>query len=197
MVLFCASIRRDSVSLLRFHFLSNVQVFSCSISPVCRLISPYICFSSHFCFLVLFIFLSGLILPIPLFVFLCSFQCNLQVLVLMYQRHPQYVEFSVFFFSRDIESMSSPGWRALCIVVNFLVLWSVIWVPLLFISIIVLSILQGGRPWCLFLWWNFYCRALFREVFSLLVISLKLFLSDDCYIKTAWNQRLQISIYAN
>ena len=31
MVLFCAAIRRDSVSLLRFPFLSHVQVFSCEI----------------------------------------------------------------------------------------------------------------------------------------------------------------------
>ena len=29
MVLFCAAIRRDSVSLLKFPFLSQVQVLSC------------------------------------------------------------------------------------------------------------------------------------------------------------------------
>ena len=52
MVLFCAVIRRNSVSLLRFPFRGHVQVFSSAISSVYRLKSPYICFSSHFCFLV-------------------------------------------------------------------------------------------------------------------------------------------------
>ena len=34
--IFCAAIIRDSVSLLRFPFRSQVQVFSYAISPVCR-----------------------------------------------------------------------------------------------------------------------------------------------------------------
>ena len=55
MALFCAAIRRDSVSLLRFLFLCHVQVFSCEISLVCRLKYPYSCFSSHFYFLVIII----------------------------------------------------------------------------------------------------------------------------------------------
>ena len=39
-----------------FPVLSHVQVlvFSCEISLVCRLKCPYSCFSSHFCFLVIF-----------------------------------------------------------------------------------------------------------------------------------------------
>ena len=52
MVYFCAAIWRHSVSLLRFSFLSNVQVFSCEISLVCPIKYPYSCFSSHFYFLV-------------------------------------------------------------------------------------------------------------------------------------------------
>ena len=52
--LFCAAIRRDSVSLLRFPFLSRVQVFSSETSLVCRLKYPYSCFSSHFFWLFLF-----------------------------------------------------------------------------------------------------------------------------------------------
>ena len=53
MALFCTSIRSDSVSLVKFPFLSQVKVFK--ILFVYRLKCPYNCFSSHFCFLVLFI----------------------------------------------------------------------------------------------------------------------------------------------
>ena len=55
MALFCAAIRKDSVSFLRFPFHSHFQVFSREISPVCRLKRPYSYFSSHFLFLVIFI----------------------------------------------------------------------------------------------------------------------------------------------
>ena len=48
MALFCAAIRRESVSLLGFPFLSHVQVFLYEISSVCRLKYPYSCFSSNF-----------------------------------------------------------------------------------------------------------------------------------------------------
>ena len=48
MALFSAAIKRDSVSLLKFSFLSHVQIFSCEISLACRLKCPYNCFSSHF-----------------------------------------------------------------------------------------------------------------------------------------------------
>ena len=63
---FHVSVRRDSVSLLRFPLLSHVQVFSSEILSVCRLKYPYSCFSSHFYFqviVVLFTFiLSALFL---------------------------------------------------------------------------------------------------------------------------------------
>ena len=51
--LFWAAIRRDSVSLLRFPFLSHVQVFSCKM----LLISPSSYFSSHFGFLIIVVLL--------------------------------------------------------------------------------------------------------------------------------------------
>ena len=57
MALFCAAIRRDSVSLLKFPFLSHVQVFSFEILFISRLKHPLSCFSSRFCFLVSFILL--------------------------------------------------------------------------------------------------------------------------------------------
>ena len=59
-ILFWATIRRDSVSLLRFPFRNHVQVLSGEISPVCRLKYPYNCFSSHFYFLLsLYLFLTS------------------------------------------------------------------------------------------------------------------------------------------
>ena len=61
MALFCAVIRRDSFSLLRVHFVSHIQFFSCEISPVCRLMYPYSCFSSHLCFLVIVLFIFMLL----------------------------------------------------------------------------------------------------------------------------------------
>ena len=57
MAKFCAAVRRDSVSLLRFPFLSYVNIFSCEISLICHLECPYKCFSSHFCFLIIVVML--------------------------------------------------------------------------------------------------------------------------------------------
>ena len=51
------AIKRDLVSLLRFPFHSHVYVFSCVILQICCLKYLYSCFSSHFCFLVLVVFL--------------------------------------------------------------------------------------------------------------------------------------------
>ena len=52
MALFCAAIWRDSVSLLRFPFLSQVHVFSCEILHTKSFKTPIELFSSHFHFLV-------------------------------------------------------------------------------------------------------------------------------------------------
>ena len=61
-----AAIRRDSVSLLKFPFLSHVQVLSCEMLFISRLNRPWSCFPSHFCFLdiviLLFIVFSVLFL---------------------------------------------------------------------------------------------------------------------------------------
>ena len=57
MTLFCAAIRRDSVSLLRFPFYSHDQVFSCEMSLVCYLKCPCSYFSSHFRSLFIFVLL--------------------------------------------------------------------------------------------------------------------------------------------
>ena len=57
MVLLWAAPRKDLVSLLSFPFLSHVQVFSSAIAFVCRLKSPYSCFSSHFLIFFFFVLL--------------------------------------------------------------------------------------------------------------------------------------------
>ena len=78
MALFYAAIRRDSVSLLRFLFLSHVQVFSREILLDCHLKYPYRSLSSHFCFLAIFLRLrlelSVLFLVTALFVW-CARYC--------------------------------------------------------------------------------------------------------------------------
>ena len=53
MALLCATIRRDSVSLLNFPFLSHVLVLSCKMLFISLLKQPWSCFPSHFCFLVI------------------------------------------------------------------------------------------------------------------------------------------------
>ena len=53
MVVSCAAIKRDSVSLLKFLFLRHVQVFSSEMLFISRLKRHQSCFSSHFCFLVI------------------------------------------------------------------------------------------------------------------------------------------------
>ena len=73
MALFCASIRSDSVSLLKFPFLSHVQAFSCEFSSLCRLRYLNSYFSSHFCFLlivVLGIIIISIIITNKKFIFI-------------------------------------------------------------------------------------------------------------------------------
>ena len=76
MASFCAAIRKDTVSLLRFTFVSHVYVFSCEMLLINRLNLPLSCFSPHFCFLVLAVllvyelsvlFLVAVISPSPCF----------------------------------------------------------------------------------------------------------------------------------
>ena len=50
MALFCATIRRDSVSILKFPFLTHVLVLSCEMVFISRLKRPQSCFVSHFLF---------------------------------------------------------------------------------------------------------------------------------------------------
>ena len=59
MTLFCAFIRRDLVSLLKFPFLSHVQVFSSEMSLVGRVNMSIQLFSYHFRYFINVVFLES------------------------------------------------------------------------------------------------------------------------------------------
>ena len=71
--LFCAAVRKDSVSLFGFPFLGHIQVFPPEISSVCHLKYSSNHFSYNFCFevivvlLIFVLFLLGVIRPFLLF----------------------------------------------------------------------------------------------------------------------------------
>ena len=81
------TIKRDSISLLRSHFCSHVQLFWCEILSFCRLKYPYSCFSSCFFFLVivvlfafiLSVLLLAAIISAPLFIFMSSASPNIDL----------------------------------------------------------------------------------------------------------------------
>ena len=148
MALFCAAFRKDSVSLLRFPFLSHVNVFLCEISLVCRLKYPYSCFSSHFCFLVIVVLLIFM-LPVLQLVFLCTFYVGFESSYWCIDAIFNVVESS---FSSSCLSMSSLGCKALCIVI---ILSSDLFLEVFSSSIsrMVPNILLGwGKPRSLSLW---------------------------------------------
>ena len=132
MALFCATIRRDSVSLFRIPFLSPVQVFSFEISLLCRLKYTKNCFSFHFCFLVI-IDLLILVLLVLFFdslishfwLFLCCLLSSFRCIDVIYTLPATYLSPSFL----DTYSLFSSTLRckALCIVISFLVLWSICW----------------------------------------------------------------------
>ena len=86
--LFCAAFRRDSVSLLKFPFLSHVQFLSCEIPLVGLLECQNSCFAFHFCFLGVFVLLM-LVLSVLLLVAVISlpihFLCSLRDLTLQFR----------------------------------------------------------------------------------------------------------------
>ena len=83
MALFCAAIRKDSISLLRFPFLRHVQVFSCEVPLVCRLKYLYSCFASHFCFLIIF---AQLILVLSVLLLVAEIRLPLRFFILSCNR---------------------------------------------------------------------------------------------------------------
>ena len=118
-VVLCCHLKRFSFSR-KVYFRSHVQVFSCKILSACRLKYPYICFSSNFWFLVFIVFLSGLMLPMILLATVIS----LSLLFIM-QSSKLSCPLDPSFLATYSLSMSSLGCKALCISINFLVLWSI------------------------------------------------------------------------
>ena len=108
MALFCAVIRRDSVSLL---FLSHVQVLSCEMLFICRLLS--------FCYLcILSVGRNQSSLVFFYVVFESLYRCVNAVFDAGKSSPP-------LFFGTYSLSTSSQGRNALCMVIGFLLLWSI------------------------------------------------------------------------
>ena len=130
MALFCTVIGRDSFSLLRFPFLSHIDVFSCEISLVCCLKYPYRCFSCHFTFL--FFFLSVYRRVISIFCIGCN-QSSSALFYLFFDSlyrcidaifNPR-IPFTSLFLDAYSLPTSSLGCKAYGNVFSFLVLWSI------------------------------------------------------------------------
>ena len=124
--LFCVAVRRYSLSLLRFLFLSYVKVFFCEISFVCLLKCPYSCFYSHF-FLVIFVMLmlvsSVLFLVAVISLPPCFFLCSLLVFKSMHRRFFECWRVLVLLlFLTHSQSTASMRCQVLCIVTGFIVL---------------------------------------------------------------------------
>ena len=125
MELFCSVIRRDSVFLLRFPFLRHVRVFSHEILLVCRLN-----YTNSYFFLVIFLllmlkmsvlFLVAVISLPPRFFILCSSRYIDASTLSSTLASP----LSPCFLDTYSLSTSSLGYKALCIVMGFLILWSI------------------------------------------------------------------------
>ena len=130
MALFCTAIGRDSVSRVKFSFLCQVQVFWCEMLFISLLRRPLSCFSSHFCFLVIFLllfivlsvsFLMAVNSPPSCFPMLSSNHCiDASTLSSMLAS-----SLPPSFLDTYILSTSSLGCCALRMVISFLVLWSI------------------------------------------------------------------------
>ena len=75
MASFCAAIRRDSVSFLKFPSLSHVLVFSNEMSFISRLKHPWSCFPFHFCFLFIVLLLVTVLSVSFLMAVISSLSC--------------------------------------------------------------------------------------------------------------------------
>ena len=126
MSLFCAAIWRDSISLLRFPFLSHVQVFLCKLLLIRRLKHSLRCFSIHSLFLsychsvghrVISIISGGCNQSSFVFFLESLYRCiNAFFIAGKSLPHPYIDTYSL--------STSSLGCNALYMVISFPVLWS-------------------------------------------------------------------------
>ena len=123
MALFCATIKRDLVSLVRFPFLSHVQIFSCEISLVCRLKCLHSCLFSHFCFQVIFALLI-LVLSILFPVVVISLPLCIYASTLFWMKASPLPPSFLSTFSLWRLSLRC---KVLRIAMSFLFLWSICW----------------------------------------------------------------------
>ena len=130
MALFCAPIRRDSDSFLKFPLLGHVQVLSCEMFFISRLKRQWSCFPSHFCFLFFVIllsivlsvlFLMAVISPRSCFSMSSSSRC-MDVSTLSSMLASLLLPSFLGTYSLSTSSLES---NALCMVIIFLVLWSI------------------------------------------------------------------------
>ena len=126
---FFAVIRRESAFVFRFPFCGHFPIISSIMSLIYRMIYPYSCFSSDFCFLGFFfvVFLSKLLLPMLLFISCCNsfftfFNERRGLLFFL-------LLFILLFLHAYCLSLWSRGNRALHIFINFLSIGPFIWVP--------------------------------------------------------------------
>ena len=146
MLLFCAAIWKDLVSLRSLHFRSPFRVFSCRIPQICPLKYPCSCFSSRFCFLdfVVFCFCFWFVY---LFIYLFFFffvlvvsrvtgRCYSFSLLFVISSSNTQIDasthsslpaspLSLSFLDTYNLSISSLIYKAICIVINFLVPWTI------------------------------------------------------------------------
>ena len=170
MALSCAAIRRDSISLLRLPFLNQVHVFSCDMMFISCLKRLWICFPFHFCFLYIVILLS-IVLSVSFLMAVISPHSSFSI-----KPSSRCIDASTLssmlaspvppsFLGTYNLSTSSLGCDALCMVISFLVLWSICWSS----SLVHLrkgpEYLTKAQPKYLFLWWGFCLRVLSRVVF--------------------------------
>ena len=171
MALFCAAIRRDSVSLLRFPFLSHVQVFSGEISLVCRLKWTYNNLSSHFRFLVIFALLMFVLFVLSRRGNQSSPALFYAVFSSLYSMHRRYLEcwqvgFLLLFLTHIV--CLSHLWDVRPYASSWVFLFSGSFIEVFLSSTLrmVPSILRGGQLRYLSLWWDFCYVVWFRVVLS-------------------------------
>ena len=171
MALFYVAIRRESVSLFMFPILSHFKVFS-SVR-----FHFFVAWNIHIvAFLPFFLVIVVLLIFVVSILFCGScyqsfsalFLCSPRVVVLMHQRYLQtrWVFFLLLFLTPraclrhllDVQPYTS-SWDFLCSGPFVEVLPS-------FNLRMVSSILRGGQPRCLILWWDFCYIVYFRIVFS-------------------------------
>ena len=171
-MLFCAVIRREPISHLSFPSLSHVQVLSWEISLVCRLKYPYICFSSHFGFLVIVVLLMFvsfvLFLVAVISRSLLFFLYSLRIVLSMSRRNLQCwrVLFLLIFLTHIVCLYLLWGVRPYSLSLVFLFFCPFAEVLPMSSLRIVPSILWGRQPRCLSLCWDFCNIVWFRVVFS-------------------------------